>query len=202
MVFRAKYLEALDRAATAGKLTLPDSLSAPDAFPAWLASLRQQDWVVYAKPPFAGPEQVLQYLGRYTHRVALSNERLVDLQNGVVRFRWKDYSDGDRVKVMALAAEEFVRRFLLHIVPERFVRIRHFGVLANRARQAKLARCRQLLGQPVPPPPPTAESVPALLLRLTGIDIERCQVCGQGRLAAVEMLRPTRPIPVRAPDTS
>jgi hypothetical protein len=152
--------------------------------------------------PFAGPEQVLQYLGRYTHRVALSNERLVDLQNGVVRFRWKDYSDGDRMKVMALAAEEFVRRFLLHIVPERFVRIRHFGVLANRSRQAKLARCRQLLGQPLPPPPPTAESVPALLLRLTGIDIERCQVCGQGRLAAVEMLRPTRPIPVRAPDTS
>jgi len=202
MVFRAKYLEALDRAATAGTLALPDVLSAPGAFPAWLASLRQQDWVVYAKPPFAGPEQVLQYLGRYTHRVALSNERLVDLQNGVVRFRWKDYSDGDRMKVMALAAEEFIRRFLLHIVPERFVRIRHFGVLANRSRQAKLARCRQLLGQPLPPPSPTAESVPALLLRLTGIDIERCQVCGQGRLAAVEMLRPTRPIPVRAPDTS
>ncbi len=202
MVFRAKYLEALDRAATAGKLALPDVLAAPGAFHVWLTSLRQQDWVVYAKPPFAGPEQVLQYLGRYTHRVALSNERLVDLQNGVVRFRWKDYSDGDRMKVMALAAEEFVRRFLLHIVPERFVRIRHFGVLANRSRQAKLERCRQLLGQPLPPPSPTAESVPALLLRLTGIDIERCQVCGQGRLASVEMLRPTRPIPVRAPDTS
>lgn len=202
MVFRAKYLEALARAATAGTLALPDVLSAPGAFHVWLTSLRQQDWVVYANPPFAGPEQVLQYLGRYTHRVALSNERLVDLQNGVVRFRWKDYSDGNRVKIMALPAEEFVRRFLLHIVPERFVRIRHFGVLANRSRQAKLARCRQLLGQPLPPPSPTAESVPALLLRLTGIDIERCQVCGQGRLAAVEMLRPTRPIPVRAPDTS
>src|SRR2546426_12191908 len=106
------------------------------------------------------------------------------------------------MKVRARAAEGSVRRFLPHIAPERFVRIRHFGVLANRSRQAKLERCRQLLGQPLPPPSPTAESVPALLLRLTGIDIERCQVCGQGRLASVEMLRPTRPIPVRAPDTS
>ena len=204
-VFRAKYLEALERAATAGTLALPDALAAPGTFHAWLASLRQHDWVVYAKPPFAGPEQVLQYLGRYTHRVALSNERLVDLQAGVVRFRWKDYSDGHRVKIMALPAAEFIRRFLLHIVPERFVRIRHFGFLANRSRQAKLGRCRQLLGQPPPPPPPTAESVPALLLRLTGIDIERCQVCGQGRLAAVEMLRPTRPARptlVRPLDTS
>ena len=192
-VFRAKYLEALDHAAAAGTLALPDSLSAPDAFPAWLASLRQQAWVVYAKPPFAGPEQVLQYLGRYTHRVALSNDRLVDLQDGVVRFRWKDYRDGNRVKLMALPAEEFIRRFLLHIVPERFVRIRHFGFLANRARPAKLERCRQLLCLPVPSPAPPAESVPALLLRLTGIDIERCRACGQGRLACVETLRPTRP---------
>jgi hypothetical protein len=201
-VFRAKYLEALDRAATAGKLALPDVLSAPGALQVWLTWLRQQDWVVYAKPSFAGPEQVLQYLGRYTHRVALSNNRLIDLQAGVVRFRWKDYSAGNRVKIMALPAEEFIRRFLLHVVPERFVRIRHFGFLANRTRQAKLARCRQLLGQPLPSPSPPAEAVPALLLRLTGIDIGRCPVCGQGRLAAVEMLRPTPPIPLRAPDTS
>ena len=141
----------------------------------------------------------------YTHRVALSNDRLVDLQDGVVRFRWKDYSDGHRVKIMALAAEEFIRRFLLHVVPERFVRIRHFGFLANRSRQAKLERCRQLLGQPLPSPSPMAESVPALLLRLTGLDIERCHVCGQGRFACVEMLRPTlptRPALALAPDTS
>jgi hypothetical protein len=148
---------------------------------------------------------VLQYLGRYTHRVALSNDRLVDLQDGVVRFRWKDYRDGDRVKIMALPAEEFIRRFLLHIVPEHFVRIRHFGFLANRARESKLQRCRQLLGLPVPPPAPPAETVPVLLLRLTGIDIERCHVCGQGRLARVEMLRPIHPVRLplaRAPDTS
>jgi hypothetical protein len=198
-VFRAKYLEALEGAAAAGTLVLPDALAAPGAFPAWLATLRQQDWVVYAKPPFAGPEQVLQYLGRYTHRVALSNDRLVDLHEGVVRFRWKDYGDADRVKLMALPAEEFIRRFLLHIVPERFVRIRHFGFLANRARAAKLARCRQHLRQPSVPPPLMAEPAAALLLRLTGVDIARCQVCGQGRIACVEILRPAcPPRPTRA----
>ena len=192
-VFRAKYLDALADAADAGTLALPDALSASGVFAAWLAALRQHDWVVYAKPPFAGPEQVLQYLGRYTHRVALSNDRLVDLHEGVVRFRWKDYSDGDRVKYMALPADEFIRRFLLHIVPERFVRIRHFGFLANRARDTKLTRCRQLLGSRPAPPSPPAESVPALLLRLTGVDIERCHVCGQGRLECVEIIRPTCP---------
>jgi hypothetical protein len=204
-VFRAKYLEALDRAAAAGTLALPAALLGPGTFDAGLASLRQQAWVVYAKAPFAGPGQVLQYLGRYTHRVALSNDRLVALQDGVVHVCWKDYRDGDRVKIMALPAEEFIRRFLLHIVPERFVRIRHFGFLANRAREIKLERCRQLLGLPVSPPAPPTETVPVLLLRLTGIDIERCHVCGQGRLPSVELLRPIRParLPLaRAPDTS
>jgi hypothetical protein len=204
-VFRAKYLDALEDAATAGTLALPDPLSASATFAAWLAALRQDDWVVYAKPPFAGPDHVLQYLGRYTHRVALSNDRLVDLHEGLVRFRWKDYRDGDRVKVMALPAEEFIRRFLLHIVPERFVRIRHFGFLANRARATKLARCRHLLGSPSIPPSPAAEPVPALVLRLTGVDLERCQVCGYGRLACVEILRPTcppRPTLTLAPDSS
>lgn len=204
LVFRGKYLNALDRAAAAGQLFLPDALAAPGAFPAWLASLRQHDWVVYAQRPFAGPEQVFQYLGRYTHRVALSNERLLDLQDGVVRFRWKDYADGDRVKVMALPAEEFIRRFLLHAVPDRFVRIRHFGFLANRTRQTKLARCREVLRQPLTAAaPPTAESASALLLRLTGIDIERCPVCGQGRLCRVERLRSQVPLrPHLSPDTS
>ena len=107
---------------------------------------------MYAKRPFAGPEQVLEYLGRYTHRVALSNERILSLADGLVRFRWKDYADGDRVKVMELEAGEFIRRFLLHIVPDGFVRIRHFGLLANRTRKAKLARCRQVLAPPAPAP--------------------------------------------------
>ena len=155
-VFRGKYLDALRRAFAKGALRFAGSLAPlaePAAFTAWLAQLRQPDWVVYAKRPFAGPAQVLEYLGRYTHRVALSNDRLLSLDDGIVRFRWKDYADGDRVKVMALDAEEFIRRFLLHVVPDGFVRIRHFGLLANRTRRAKLARCRELLA---PPPAPAA----------------------------------------------
>ncbi len=142
--------------------------------------------------PLAGPTQVLEYLGRYTHRVAISNERLVSHTDGVVRFRWRDYADGDRVKIMTLAAEEFIRRFLLHVVPGGFVRIRHFGFLANRTRRAKLARCRALLAQPAPAAS-AIESVPALMRRLTGIDIERCPVCQQGRLHVTEILTPTSP---------
>ncbi len=199
-VFRGKYLDALRRAFEAGELVCSGSLAAlaePGAFAAWLEQLRRHDWVVYAKRPFAGPEQVLEYLGRYTHRVAISHERIVSLDDGIVRFRWKDYADGDRVKLMALDAEEFIRRFLLHVVPDGFVRIRHFGLLANRTRKAKLARCRQLLAQPAPPALAEPESVRALMLRLTGIDIERCPVCQRGRLLITEILPPMpRPAPI------
>ena len=111
------------------------------AFVAFLGQLRAVDWIVYAKRPFAGPEQVLTYLGRYTHRVALSNDRLIDHHDGRVRFRWKDYADHDRVKVMTLEVDEFLRRFLLHVVPRGFMRIRHFGLLANRTRRGAVARC-------------------------------------------------------------
>jgi len=206
-VFRGKYLAALQRAFTTGQLVFGGSLAGlaePAAFAAWLADFRQHDWVVFAKRPFAGPTQVLEYLGRYTHRVAISNERLVSHTDGVVRFRWRDYADGDRVKIMTLAAEEFIRRFLLHVVPDGFVRIRHFGFLANRTRRTKLARCRALL---TPPPAPAAsaiESVAALMRRLTGIDIERCPRCQQGRLHVTEILAPASPLPQCVPvmDTS
>ena len=193
-VFRGKYLAALRHAFAAGQLRFAGStasLAAPAAFAAWLAHLRQQAWVVYAKQPFAGPGQVLDYLGRYTHRVALSNERLVRHADSVVHFRWKDYADGDRLKVMALDAAEFIRRFLLHVVPDRFVRIRHFGLLANRTRKAKLARCRQFLAVLPAAPLGLPESVAALMLRLTGVDIERCPVCQEGRLRIVAILTPT-----------
>ena len=132
---------------------------------------------------------MLAYLGRYTHRVALSNDRLVALADGRVRFRWRDYADGDRIKLMELDIDEFLRRFLLHVVPDGFVRIRHFGLLANRRRTAALAQCRVLLTQP-PPPVERPESVRDLMLRLTGLDIERCPVCQQGRLPQVERLPP------------
>jgi len=202
-VFRGKYLDALRRAFRAGTLVFAGSTAAladPSAFAAWLNQLRQHDWVVYAKRPFAGPEQVLEYLGRYTHRVALSNERILSLADGRVCFRWKDYADGDRVKVMELEAAEFIRRFLLHVVPDGFVRIRHFGLLANRTRRIKLARCRQVLAQPAAPADRPVESVHALMLRLTGIDIDRCPVCQQGRVHVTAILpsapRPPRPAPI------
>src|SRR5881296_22170 len=206
-VFRGKYLQALHHAFITGKLRFAGSLAAladPEAFAIWLRDLRRHDWIVYAKRPFAGPTQLLEYLGRYTHRVAISNERLVGHTEGVVRFRWRDYADGDRMKIMTLTAEEFIRRFLLHVVPDGFVRIRHFGFLANRSRRTKLARCRALL---TPPPAPAAsaiESVAALMRRLTGIDIERCPRCPQGRLHVTEILAPASPPPrwVLVVDTS
>ena len=191
-VFRGRYLAGLQRAFDRGDLHLTDglaSLAAPAAFAAWLAELRQSAWVVYCKPPFAGPDHVLAYLGRYTHRVALSNDRLLGLADGRVRFRWRDYADGDRVKVMELEVDEFLRRFLLHVVPDGFVRIRHFGLLANRRRAAALAQCRVLLRQP-PPPVELPETVRDLMLRVTGLDIERCPVCQQGLLRQVERLAP------------
>lgn len=203
-VFRGKYLAGLQQAFARGELRLAGSvagLAAPPAVAAFLARCRTTDWVVYAKPPFAGPAQVLEYLGRYTHRVAISNDRLVSVDDGQVRFRWKDYAHGHRLKTMTLPAAEFLRRFLLHILPDRFVRIRHFGVLANRGRTAKLARCRALLAAPPPPPPGPPESVAALLRRLTGVDIGQCPVCRAGRLQVVAVFRPgARPVP--AVDTS
>ncbi|PYN69433.1 MAG: IS91 family transposase [Candidatus Rokuibacteriota bacterium] len=191
-VFRGRYLAGLRRAFDRGELHCTGGLAAlaePAAVAAWLDELRQQAWVVYCKPPFAGPEHVLAYLGRYTHRVALSNDRLLAVLDGRVRFRWRDYADGDRVKVMELEVDEFLRRFLLHVVPDGFVRIRHFGLLANRRRAAALAQCRVLLRQP-PPPVELPETVRDLMLRVTGLDIERCPVCQQGLLRQVERLAP------------
>ena len=203
-VFRGKYLAGLRQAFARGELRFAGSvagLAEPAAFAAFLATCRATDWVVYAKPPFAGPTQALEYLGRYTHRVAISNDRLLSVDDDQVRFRWKDYAHGSRLKLMTLSAEEFLRRFLLHILPDRFVRIRHFGVLANRDRRAKLARCRQLLAVPPAPPPAPPEPVAALVQRLTGVDIAQCPVCRAGRLRIVAVFRPgARPVP--ALDTS
>ena len=129
----------------------------PSSFSRFLQPLRDKDWVVYAKPPFGGPEQVLKYLARYTHRVAISNYRLVEFRNGQVSFLWRDYAHGAKQKVMTISAHEFLRRFLLHVLPAGLVRIRHFGLFANRNRGATLARCRSLLGaaattDPLPTP--------------------------------------------------
>jgi hypothetical protein len=193
-VFRGKYLELLVRAHRRGTLAFGGSTAAladRPAFMRFIATLRRADWVVYAKPPFAGPEQVIAYLGRYTHRVAIANDRLVALEDDHVSFRWRDYRDGARCKTMRLEAVEFIRRFLLHVLPQGFMRIRHYGLFANQQRRAKLARCRELLAQPEPKAR-SEESVAAMMRRITGRDILACPHCGEGRLQVVAILRPQR----------
>ena len=175
VVFRAKFLAALDE---------------PRAPRALVAALRAKPWVVYAKRPFAGPEQVLEYLGRYTHRTAISNERLVTLDAHTVHFRYKDYAHGDRRRIMQLQGVEFLRRFSLHVLPRGFNRIRHYGLLANRNKRALLARARAALAAPTIREQPAVESVQAFWQRVAGIDIERCPRCHIGRLRTVQVLTP------------
>jgi hypothetical protein len=152
-MFRGKILAFLKHAYDNNQLRFPGTLAAfskPGPFHAMISTLRRKKWVVYAKPPFGGPEHVLKYLARYTHRVAIANGRLLDLNNGQVRFKWRDSRDNNRIKVMSLDAVEFIRRFLLHVLPCRFVKIRHFGLLANRNRRQALALCRQHLKATAP----------------------------------------------------
>jgi hypothetical protein len=196
-LFRGKFLAGLQAAYDAGRLCLQGSVAyladAPE-FRRWLTPLYRRDWVVYAKPPFGGAAQVFRYLGRYSHRVALSNNRLVSLSEGRVSFRWRDYADEDRSKVMSVTAEEFIRRFLLHVLPPRFVRIRHYGLLAGRNVGTKLARCRELLGDA--PAEPAAVAGPRSWLdrvrQWTGQDPRACPSC-QGPLTRRPLPAPTGP---------
>ena len=147
-VFRGKFVAGLKAAFQAGTLQFHGSLrhlAEPRTFASWLRTLFRQDWVVYAKRPFGGPQHALRYLGAYTHRVAISNHRLVALEDGNVTFRWRDSAHGNKKKLMTLPVDEFLRRFLLHLLPRGFVRIRHFGFLANRRRASLLPICFQLL---------------------------------------------------------
>jgi len=181
-MFRAKYLDGLAELLQADQLDIPPQL-AELAHSAtcrrWLQRCRKKPWVVYSQAPFAGPRKLLDYLGRYTHRVAISNYRIVTCEDGQVRYRYRDRRDGDRLKTDILPAEEFLRRFLQHVLPDRFLRIRHYGLLANRVKQNQLARCRQLLGSR---PPATADQQPSTAAEwmrvLLGIDILQCPCCG------------------------
>jgi len=181
-VFRGKLLEAFELALKEGRLRTPES-----AGRLLLRRAAAQDFVVYSKPPMAGPEQVLRYLGRYTHRIAISNERLLAHRDGEVTFSFKDRKDAGRRKEMTLPGVEFTRRFLLHVVPRRFVRVRHYGVLANGVKARRLARARSLLATPAPPEPSQAkpESWQDAYRRLVGKDPLLCLACRVGRLVVV-----------------
>ena len=190
-LFRRLFLEQLHRAFDAGGLRFGgqfERLRDPQAFAAWLAPAAQAEWVVYAKPPFGGAQQALDYLGRYTHRVAISNNRLLRFDGDSVLFRWKDYRHEARHRTMTLAADEFIRRFLLHVLPDGFKRIRSYGWLANCHRAAQLATCRRLLGveQPVAALPTPGEDYRDRYLQLTGRSLRDCPVCGKGHMVRIE----------------
>jgi len=192
-LFRGKFLDRLKKAYESGKLRFPGKIEAlrrDFAFKKFLTGLYQREWVVYAKPPLKSPEQVMDYLGRYTHRVALSNERLVSLSGNQVTLRWRDSTDGDKIKLLTLEALEFIRRFLLHVLPDRFVKIRHYGLLSNRSRKRNLGRCRKLLvvWRKEEPEESAQETWEKLLTRLTGIDPRVCPFCGQGKMIPREIL--------------
>lgn len=200
-LYRRLFLQDLQAAFETGALGFfgeLTSLAQPAAFARFLAEMRRIDWVVYAKPPFGGPQQVLAYLGRYTHRVAIANSRLASLNDHEVAFRWKDYRHHDKTKLMTLAADEFIRRFLLHTLPDGFHRIRHYGFLANGHRVAKLAICRRLLTTPPPAPLVPPADYRERYRRLTGRSLEICPCCG-GLMKPLGARRPAR---CAWPDTS
>jgi len=184
-IFRGKFVDALKQAFQDGLLRFEGNLkllAKPKIFAAWLRPLYRQDWIVYLKPPFGGPEYVLQYLGRYTHRVAISNHRLVSFTDGQVTFRWRDSAHHNEQKLRTLSVDKFLRRFLLHILPQGFVRIRNFGFLANRRRTKLLPLCLQLLGSI---PEPLAEEHASSTDDAP--DFYRCPKCG-GPMKVIERL--------------
>jgi hypothetical protein len=184
VVFRAKFLDLLKQSFDQNKLLFAGQIAPlADAgnFNIVLKGLRKKPWVVYAKKPFGSPDHVLDYLGRYTHRVALSNDRILSAHDGKVTFSYRDRKDQNQKKTMPLDADEFIRRFLLHVIPKGFVRIRHFGFFANRSKNL-LSKCRQLLDLNPALPKLPSKSVQELMLQLTGIDITRCPLCQKGTL--------------------
>jgi len=200
-MFRGLFLHYLEKAFAAGKLRFFSEhrdLHEPAAFRRYLGPTRDAKWVVYAKRPFAGPAQVLDYVGRYTHRVAISNNRLVSIDADRVCFRWKDYRDGSRQKVMSLRGDEFIRRFLIHVLPDGFRRIRYFGFLANSHRARKLALCRKLLRMTPPTPAEPPADYRDRYQALTGTSLRQCPHCLTGIMVVVgciERPRVCQPVP-------
>ena len=194
-LFRRLFIAQLQLAFDHGELQFFNCLEALRsrvAFAKHLAPAMRAEWVVYAKPPFGGPKQVLEYLGRYTHRVAISNNRLREFSDGAVTFAWKDYRHESRNKTMTLDAHEFIRRFLLHVLPSGFQRIRHYGLLANRYREVRLNQCRDLLAAPVPvvASETAIEDYRDRYQRLTGVSLRDCPHCGRGQMVRIETFLP------------
>jgi len=175
-VFRGKFIALLQQACHKGKIPPVNNE---------ISASRRKSWVVYAKKPFGSPKTVLDYLGRYTHRVALSNDRILSVQNGQVTLSYRDRKDGNRKKTIPLEAQEFIRRFLLHVLPDGFMRIRHFGFLANRSKKQALAQCRKLLGFIPALPEIPKKSAQDLLRELTGVDLSRCPSCQKGTMIVI-----------------
>ena len=196
-LFSGKFLDHLKHHFKRGALVFPGNinhLKEPGAFESFRRHLYHKKWVVYCKPPFDGAAGVLQYLGRYTHRIAISNNRILTIRDGNVSFLWRDYADDNRQKTMMLKADEFIRRFLLHVLPSRYVRIRHFGLLANRNRKDNIASCREFLGtgKTVTKENIRQETWQEQLLRICGIDVTTCPVCQKGKMCRIELLLPVR----------
>ncbi|PYS20910.1 MAG: IS91 family transposase [Acidobacteria bacterium] len=203
-LFRRLFLKYLEKAFDSGKLQFSGSLRKledPREFRSYVAPPKKSKWVVYAKAPFGGPRQVLDYVGRYTHRVAISNNRLLGIEDDQIQFHCKDYRDNDQQKTMTLSADEFIRRFLLHVLPDGFQRIRYYGFLSNRDRDEKLTLCRQLLGMlPLDPEPAPADQ-PAnydynQVLEDLRSCLRKCSVCQQGRMIVLEVVPPTAGAPL------
>ena len=197
-VFRGKFCTALAQAGATGALPLAagsPALGTAESFEQLRAQLYAQEWVVYAKAPFAGAARVLDYLGRYTHRVAIANHRILHVRDGEVRFAYRNRRQDNRAQTMRLDADEFIRRFLLHVLPRGFMRLRHYGFLANRHKARALRRCRELLGQPANPPRRSPQSVVQWMQEVTGIDLTQCPHCGTRPLLRL-------PLPPLSPPTA
>lgn len=183
-LFKKKFMAYFEDAYRNHKLKMIgeiQELNQKQLFKCFKDKLYNKRWNVYCKPPFKSPEFVLEYLGRYTHRVAITNNRIVHFENGLVTFKWRDYKDDSKEKFMTITAEEFIRRFHMHVLPDKFVKIRHYGILSNRNRKTKLEKCKKLLGVPLNLPK-IKLTTEELLLKLIGIDINLCPCCGTGKM--------------------
>lgn len=190
-LFKGKFMANYKNALSAGRIKFEGEIKAynkKENHQALINRLYEKNWVVYIKEPFNNPLEAMKYLGRYTHRVAISNQRIIGIKDSKVSFRWKDYADKNRNKVMNLKGEEFIRRFLLHILPENFMKIRHYGILSNRSRKKKLKRCREIFKLRQQPEPKL--SWQELLLKLKGIDVTVCPSCGEGQMVRKELITP------------